>query len=100
MAWDAPDPSDTPVYRLYNKFNGEHLYTTSKREHDILVAKKWTSEGVKLYSAGGMPIYRLFNPYAQVGTHIFTIERSEYDSLAGVGWRQEGAKLQGLYGWE
>lgn len=47
-----------------------------------------------------MPIYRLFNPYAQVGTHIFTIERSEYDSLAGVGWRQEGAKLQGLYGWE
>ena len=100
VAWDAPDPSDTPVYRLYNKFNGEHLYTTSRREHDILVAKKWTSEGVKLYSAGSMPIYRLFNPYAQVGTHIFTIERSEYDSLAGVGWRQEGAKLQGLYGWE
>ena len=55
---------------------------------------------VRESSAGGMPIYRLFNPYAQVGTHIFTIERSEYDSLAGVGWRQEGAKLQGLYGWE
>ena len=41
-------------------------------------------------ASAGTPIYRLYNPYVQVGTHLLTTDASEYEALARIGWVQEG----------
>ena len=81
----------TPVYRLFNQYSGEHLYTTSTEEYNKNVAAGWTGEGVSFYTVkatGGKPaqnetsdkiinkskvdsVYRMFNPFAKVGTHLY-----------------------------
>lgn len=97
VQWHAPT-TGKPIYRLYNQYNGEHFYTLDKGEYDRLKGKDsrgrvnadnkrntghWTGEGVKLYSGGDVPVYRLFNQYATIGTHLYTTKRPEYDSLKG-----------------
>ena len=48
-------------------------------------------------ASGGDPVYRLFNPYEQVGTHLLTTSASEYESLAGAGWVQEGVAFRAAH---
>lgn len=40
---------------------------------------------------GGMPIYRLYNPYS--GMHHYTTDLSEYQSLQDIGWNGEGVSF-------
>lgn len=40
----------TPVYRLYNQYNGQHLFVTSKSEYNNLVSQGWTGEGIVFYA--------------------------------------------------
>lgn len=44
------DHAVTPIYRLYNKYNGQHLYETSESEYNSLVSQGWTGEGIKFYA--------------------------------------------------
>jgi|GEM_PF-2719943 len=44
------DKSMIPVYRLYNKYNGQHLYETSESEYNSLVSQGWTGEGIVFYA--------------------------------------------------
>jgi hypothetical protein len=82
----------TPVsmYRLYNRWSGEHLFTASADEYAFLASIGWTQEGIawKSPSASDTPVYRLYNPYS--GDHFYTSDKTEYDYLGSIGWNQEG----------
>lgn len=101
VAWDAPEKSDAPVYRLYNRFvpGGDHHYTMSVKEYDELETKGWKKEGVAWYSAaeeGGVALLRVYNPNALTGTHHYTVDESERDALVKLGWKAEGVGWYGV----
>ena len=83
------------MYRLYNPYTGEHLYTSSTLEVETCVAAGWNDEGyawtapTKDY-AGATKVYRLYNPYAEGGDHFYTTSEVEKDSLVAAGWSFEG----------
>lgn len=77
------------VYRLYNPYSGEHLYTLSSNERDNLRSIGWNYEGVGWYVlTSGSEVYRLYNPYT--GGYLYTTSSSEYASLQIIGWNGEG----------
>ena len=77
------------MYRLYNKYTGEHFYTSNTEERTLLVGLGWTDEGIAWVAPGeGEAVYRLFNPYAD--DHHFTMNEGEYESLQKLGWVAEG----------
>ena len=79
----------TPMYRLYNKWSTEHLFTSGKAEYDNLVKKGWTGEGVAwLAPTSGDPVYRLYNKWS--GDHHYTTSKKEYDKCVRDGWKGEG----------
>ncbi len=98
--WIAPETSNKPVYRLYNKYveGGDHHYTMDKSERDSLIKAGWSDEGVGWYSDEdeGVPLYRQYNPNATVGTHNYTASKSENDKLVKAGWRAEGISWYGV----
>ena len=81
----------TPMYRLYNKLNGEHLFTTDKAERDnLLTSDTWSDEGQgwTAPSVSDTPVYRLLNP--NTGDHHYTTDKNEFDTLPSYGWVAEG----------
>lgn len=40
----------TPVYRLYNQYNSQHLFVSSESEYNSLVSQGWTGEGIVFYA--------------------------------------------------
>lgn len=93
----APDPSVmTPVYRLYNNRNKEHLFTTSFYEAQSLSMTSshtdWDFENIAWYSptqnvAG--QVFRVYNPNS--GEHLYTMSNYEAQVLSEQhGWQNEG----------
>ena len=86
-----------PVWRLYNRYNGDHMWTLDKAEYDSLVKAGWTGEG-KAWQAPHKEsmnegfVYRLYNPWS--GEHLFTMDEGEYDRLGKAGWRKEGTAFE------
>lgn len=81
--------SSTAMYRLYNPYSGEHLFTSDRNEYQVLPGYGWVQEGVAWQSPqSGEPVYRLYNPYS--GDHHYTMDANEYKVLPRYGWRQEG----------
>ena len=89
-------PTETPamncqkMFRFYNPWTGEHLYTTSNDEAEELKRVGWTAEGVAWNSPtkdtpGVEKIYRLYNPYAD--DHMFTTAQREIDKNIKDGWK-------------
>lgn len=90
-------PTETPagmncqkMFRFYNPWTGEHLYTTSNDEAAELKRVGWTAEGVAWNSPakdtpGVEKIYRLYNPYAD--DHMFTTAQNEIDKNIKDGWK-------------
>lgn len=89
-----PPIATVPMYRLYNRWSGEHLFTTDYSEYSYLGSIGWTQEGVAWYApaSGGTPVWRLYNPYS--GDHLYTGSASEYTYLGSIGWRQEGESFR------
>ena len=87
-----------PVWRLYNQYNGDHMWTLDKAEYDKLVKVGWTGEGrawqaqARAYSSYQGWVMRLYNPWS--GEHLFTMDDEEYDRLGKAGWRQEGTVFE------
>lgn len=84
--------AETTVYRLYNRDNGEHLYTTDANEKNVLYTQHgWGYEGEAWYSpdAGqGTPVYRLYN--AGLQNHLYTIDTNEVRVLTSKhGWTMD-----------
>ncbi|MEY8258459.1 phage tail tip lysozyme [Erysipelotrichaceae bacterium 66-17] len=84
------------MYRLYNPYSGEHLYTLDKDERDNLVNIGWRYESIG-WSAPkqGDKGYRLYNPYS--GEHLYTLDWDEVENLVPLGWRYEGIKFYSDY---
>ena len=80
----AETTDNTPIYRLYNPDNGEHLYTTDENERDTLYASYgWGYEGVAWYSANeGTPVYRLYNNV--LCNHLYTTDLNEIRVLTSM----------------
>ncbi len=94
---DSDDSDDSDVkkltmHRLYNKWTGEHFYSSSDDEKAKLVKVGWTDEGVGWYapSSSKTPVYRLYNKYVEGGDHHYTMSSTEKDSLVKAGWNYEG----------
>ncbi|MBF0778589.1 hypothetical protein [Streptococcus cuniculi] len=84
--------AETTVYRLYNRQNGEHLYTTDKNEKDVLFTSHgWGYEGEAWYAPDngqGVPVYRLYN--AGLQNHLYTTDRNEVSVLTKKhGWTMD-----------
>lgn len=81
------------MYRLYNPYNGEHLYTADTLERDVLDNIGWNYEGIgwiaPTYDAS-TPVYRLNNPFAPLGDHHYTTSLVEYEACIEAGWEGEG----------
>lgn len=80
------------MYRLYNPWTGEHLYTASEKEYSSLPAYGWLAEGVAWTAPtkSQTPVWRLYNPYAPGGDHHYTASEQEYNQLQTLGWEGEG----------
>ena len=63
-----------PMYRVYNRWSGEHLFTADAGEYASLGSIGWKQGGVAWKSpASGNPVWRLYNPYS--GNHFYTGRR-------------------------
>ena len=81
---------DGTMYRLYNPWTGEHLFTIKPQEKDNCVAAGWTFEGTvgKALLEKGDAVYRLLNP--TTGEHHFTMNEDEVKTCVANGWKDEG----------
>ena len=111
--------SDTYVYRAYNKYNGDHYFTSFKSLYDNLVKIGWNAEGSPYKAVAGttldgaptenavtekngayyrkdgnrifgQAIYSVYNRYT--GEHLLTASKTEADSLPN-GWENEGVSF-------
>ena len=73
-----------PMYRLYNPNSGEHFYTGSEAERDMLTDVGWNYEGIGWFAptGSGEPVYRTYNPNA--GDHHYTMSWDEVEMLVDV----------------
>lgn len=98
LAKPAPEDLAT-VVRMYNKWTGEHLFTTNALEVADLEARGWANEGTywkapaadKEANKDLMPVYRLYNPYTS--DHLYTTDLVEYTNLMAAGWNGEEIKF-------
>ena len=101
--WQVPDEKEALeslhhgfVYRLYNPWSGEHLFTIDKAEYDRLGKAGWRKEGrafESAYAGAGAPVWRLYNRWLTAGTHLYTTDKAEYDRLVRLGWTGEGVRF-------
>ena len=90
----ATQASHSNVYRMYNAWTGEHLYTGSLSEAKSALSEGWRWEGVAWVAPSrGVPVYRLYNAWS--GDHLYTTDKTEYGRLARIGWKGEGVQLYG-----
>lgn len=84
-------------FRAYNPNNGQHFYTASEGEFDILTTTVGLSDEstgqdgfavVTSQVTGSVPIYRAYNPNG--GQHYYTLSQFELNSLVTAGWNAEG----------
>ena len=93
----TPPPTETvngitcqKMFRFYNPYTYEHLYTTDVKEAADLRSRGWNAEGIGWYSPtkdtpGVVKIYRLYNPYGD--DHLYTTEVKEKDDCIKRGWK-------------
>ncbi|MCL2681134.1 MAG: hypothetical protein FWE43_01410 [Streptococcaceae bacterium] len=89
---NADTKNGQPVYRLYNKNNKEHLYSTDLNEavHLPELAHDWQYESQAWDSPdSGDTVYRVYNP--QSGEHLNTKDANEVKVLTTkYKWKNEG----------
>jgi hypothetical protein len=90
-----------PVYRMYNRHDGDRLFTINSFERDSIVTPTtWRYEGIAFNaflneSPGTIPVYRMYNRHD--GDRLFTINSNERDSIVSpTGWRYEGVAFYAL----
>ena len=91
---EAIEPQFAVMYRLYNPYTHEHLFTTDLSEKDNLVFLGWRFESAVGYvgmhgEKGG--VYRLYNP--TTGEHHYTMKADELALCTAAGWVNEGVKF-------
>lgn len=85
----AAEPTEelVPIYRLYLKSTGEHLYTSDYHEYRTLYTQyNWGYEGVAWYApTEGTAVFRLYQPGLK--NHLYTTDKNEVKVLTSkYGW--------------
>lgn len=82
--------SSAALYRLYNPWTGEHLFSVNYGEVEKLYPLGWVFEGIaaSVDLASGKPVYRLYNPWT--GDHHYTTDLAEVTRNEKSGWKNEG----------
>lgn len=82
------------LFRIYNPYTGEHLFTTKKDEAIVCIKAGWHAEGVAgiVSMQEGVAVYRLYNPYT--GDHHYTTSVKEVETCVSNGWRNEGVAFR------
>lgn len=79
------------MYRLYNPYSHEHLFSTDTCERNYLIRIGWKDEGivgaVSMFGTEG-GVYRLYN--ATTGEHHYTSDTDELKRCVDAGWQNEG----------
>ena len=91
LDWNSRTRADSvTMYRLYNPNSGEHFYTSSRGERNVLISAGWNDEGIgwTAPSFSDTPVYRLYNRNA--GEHHYTADLAERNNLINNGWLDEG----------
>jgi hypothetical protein len=91
----VPLNGGVPLFRLFNRETGDHLYTTSESERDGSIRDRaYRREGrvcyvLKCPAWGAVPLYRLYSEVAR--DHFYTSSADEQAaSIAHHGYRAEG----------
>lgn len=90
----------TPLYRLYDIVNGQHLFTADLNEYNTLrLTPGWRNEGIAGYvfltpvtinNVAAEPLYRLVFGFLP-DVHLFTTDTNEVSVLTSQdGWVDEG----------
>lgn len=91
--------NDDPLYRLYNRRTGTHLYTVSESEKDSILANlshTYSLDGVaymvtSVPTAGDVAVHRFYSPAK--GTHFYSANATEIayvrEHLSRI-WQYEG----------
>ncbi len=89
---DSDSVATNVMHRLYNKWTGEHFYTSDADEKDECVKAGWSYEGEEWNAPtiSNTPVYRLYNSYVTGGDHHYTLDRDEVETLKNAGWTYEG----------
>ena len=91
LTTSKPAVATVTMYRLYNPYTGEHLYTSSVAERDDLRNVGWNYEGEAWKApSSGTEVHRLYNPYVEGGDHHYTTKAAEVEMLKAAGWSYEG----------
>ncbi len=98
VAFEEPEKSDFPVFRLYNTKTGEYYFTANNDEANKLITASanlgWqndtslvqyqhdtTSKTIAFYSAApdqsNIPVFSLYNAQAGLGEHFYTASQDE-----------------------
>lgn len=85
------DAKPTLMYRLYNPYSHEHLFSTDTCERNYLTRIGWKDEGIVgavslMGTEGG--VYRLYN--SSTGEHHYTSDTDELKRCVDAGWKNEG----------
>lgn len=82
--------SSAALYRLYNPWTGEHLFSVNYGEVEKLCPLGWVFEGIaaSVDLASGKPVYRLYNSWT--GDHHYTTDLAEVTRNEKIGWKNEG----------
>ncbi len=90
----ATPETNVAVTVLYNKWNGDHMFTTNPDEVKGLENLGWDNQGTAWYAPStGVAVYRLYNPYSY--DHYWCTSDAEAAQLETLGWQREGI---GFYG--
>ena len=89
------DPILTPVTRLYNRANGDHVWSTDANEVEVLSAQAdWNNEKTAFYVptyTGSQPVTRLY----KANRHLLSTDGNEVEVLsAQQGWTDEGTAFK------
>lgn len=79
------------IFRLYNVWTGEHLFSGNFDEIQMLLKTGfWKTEGVawKAPSVSPWPVYRVMDPITL--EHFYTCDENEYQTLQMRGFQGEG----------
>ncbi|MDH6363406.1 hypothetical protein M2139_000381 [Enterococcus sp. PF1-24] len=93
VAWTYPvHAGGHAIHRLYNPNTGDHHYTINGYEVTHLEKNGWNNEGITGYSSLNttVPVYRVYNPQAEIGSHHYTVNMAEVKQLIKAGWQDEG----------
>ena len=107
VKWVSPTSGSTSIWRIYNPYSGDHYYTADHGEAEQRVSEGWRWDcdgnpafyGASESDPAACKVYKLFNPYVEVGTHLFTTDDADDGERAtclGNGWEEGDVAFYGL----